>query len=672
MKRTTAPLMKIKTSTCLFLLTPWLLAQPQGSPTRTFGTHCTICHGGDAKGTDRAIGILPFVVSHSDGELSALVRNGRPDRGMPKFNFNDSEMKGLIGHLRGLASGAIGAAALPGRGGRGGGRFEPQPATVRLQDGRTLEGTLTSSAPFSATLLTADGKFHLLTRSSDTYAERRIEPKLDWPSYDGGYTGNRYSSLAQIDTANVKHMAPAWIFPVPGAPRLEVTPVVVDGVMYITGANEAYALDATTGRQIWAFRTPRTAGLLSEAGGGANRGVALSGNFVFMVTDNAHLLALDRLTGRKLWDVTMGDAKEGYSATAAPLVIGDLVLSGIAGGEEGARGFVDAYRVANGERAWRFWTIPLRGEKGSETWIGSALEHGCGATWLTGSYDAALGLAYWTVGNPCPDFNGDERKGDNLYTNSVVALDVKSGIMKWYIQFTPHDTHDWDATGPLVLLDEQWEGHPRRLMMHADTNGFFFVLDRTDGKLLLATPMGNQNWTTGYGKDGRPVVTAHFETTPEGTLTCQTGTQKWPSVSLDPASKLFFVRLSESCSAIRKDPTPPEMGQRFFGGSFGERQGGSRSFIRALDIHTGSKAWEYPLLGGGFGGSGTLATAGGLVFFGESGGTFTALDSKIGIPLWHFEAGQSWRASPMTYMVAGRQYVVLAGDGGVFSFALTQ
>jgi alcohol dehydrogenase (cytochrome c) len=674
MKHTTAQLMTIKTSSCVFLLTPWLLAQPQASPTptRTFENHCTICHGGDANGTDRAIGILPFVTSHSDEELSALVRNGRLDRGMPKFDFNDSEIKVLIGHLRGLASGAISGAALPARGGRGGGRFQPQPATLRLEDGRTLEGTLISSAPFSATLLTADGKFHLLTRSGDTYAERRIEPKLDWPSYDGGYTGNRYSSLAQIDTASVKHLAPAWIFPVPGAPRLEVTPVVVDGVMYITGANEAYALDATTGRQIWAFRTPRTAGLLSEAGGGANRGVALSGSRVFIVTDNAHLLALDRLTGRKLWDVTMADTKEGYSATAAPLVIGDLVLSGIAGGEEGARGFVDAYRATNGERAWRFWTIPLRGEKGSETWIGSALEHGCGATWLTGSYDAALGLAYWTVGNPCPDFNGSERKGDNLYTNSVVALDVKTGIMKWHFQFTPHDTHDWDAIGPLVLMDEQWEGRPRRLMVHADVNGFFFVLDRTEGKLLLATSMGNQNWTTGYGEDGRPVVTDHFETTLEGTLTCRTGTQKWPSVSLDPVSKLFFVRLSESCSAIRKDPTPPEMGQRFFGGAFGGQQGDSRSFIHALDIHTGSKAWEYRLLGGGFGGSGTLATAGGLVFFGESGGTFTALDSKTGIPVWHFEAGQSWRASPMTYMVGGRQYVVLAGDGGIFSFALTQ
>jgi len=654
----------------LFVLTPVLLAGPQTRPPRTFATHCAICHGADANGTDRAPAILPFVTAHSDGEIAALVHTGRVDRGMPKFDFTDAEMQTLTAHLRGLASGAVSTTAT-GRGGRGGGVFQPHPATLKLQDGRTLDGTLTSSTPFSATLLTADGKFHLLSRNGETYTERPLEPKRDWPSYDGSDNGNRFSSLEQINTTNVKRLAPGWIFPVPGAPRMEVTPVVIDGVMYLTGPNEAYALDATMGRQIWAFRTPRTRGLLGEAGGGANRGVAVSGDRVFMITDNAHLLALDRLTGRKLWDVTMGDTKEGYSASAAPLAIGDLVISGVAGGEEGARGFVDAYRAGTGERAWRFWTIPARGEKGAETWIGNALEHGCGATWITGAYDAALGLIYWTTGNPCPDFNGDERKGDNLYTNSVVALDAKTGVMKWYFQFTPHDTHDWDSTGPVILADEQWEGRPRKLLLHADVNGFFFVLDRTDGKLLLALPLGKQNWTTGYGKDGRPVVTANFETTLEGTQTCRTGAAKWASAAFDPTSKLFFTRVSDGCSTIRKDPTPPEMGQRFFGGDMGGGGGGrGQSFIQAVDVRTGAKKWEYPLVAGG--GTGTLATAGGLTFIGETGGVFTALDSRTGVPVWHFETGQPWRASPMTYMVGGRQYVVLAGEGGILSFALTE
>jgi alcohol dehydrogenase (cytochrome c) len=602
-----------------------------------------------------------------------VVRNGRPGKGMPAFDLSDSEMNLLIAHLRSLGSpqpATTGGAAAPGRGRRGGAMFQPRPATIKLQDGRMLDGTLTSSTQFSATLLTADGKFHLLARSGGIYSERAIGPKRDWPSYDGSYSGNRYSSLDQINTGNVKRLAPAWIFPVPDAPRLEVTPVVVDGVMYITGPNEAYALDAVSGRQIWAFRTPRTPGLLSEAGGGANRGVALAGDRVFMITDNAHLLALDRLTGHKLWDVTMADTKEGYSASAAPLVIGDLVLSGIAGGDEGARGFLDAYRVDTGERAWRFWTIPLPGEKGSETWVGSALQHGCGATWITGSYDAALGLVYWAVGNPCPDFNGDERGGTNLYTDSVVALDLKTGGLRWAFQFTPHDTHDWDSNGPLILLDEPWQGQPRKLLAHADNNGFFFVLDRTDGKLLLASPLGAQNWTTGYGKDGHPVLTDHFESSLEGTQTCAANASKWLSASFDPESKLYIARVAEGCSTYRKDPRPPQLGQRFFGGNGFGGGGSSQDFIRAVHLDTGAKAWDYSLPEG-YGGSGILATAGGLVFVGVNGGTFTALDSTTGAPVWHFETGQPWRASPMTYMVGGTQYVVLAGQGGIMTFALT-
>jgi alcohol dehydrogenase (cytochrome c) len=654
----------------LLLATAPVFAQQAPKSFRSFTSHCTICHGGDANGTERAPSILGFVGSHSDSEIAALVRTGRLDKGMPRFDFSDDEMQTLLTYLHGLATGRIQGAAGPGRGGgRGGAPFQPHPATLKLQDGRTLDGTLTSLTRFSATLLTGDGRFHLLSRDGETYSEHAIEPKQDWTSYDGNYTGNRYSTLDQIDANNVQRLTPAWVFPVPGAPRLEVTPVVVDGVMYITGPNEAYALDAIAGRQIWSFRTARTPGLLSEASGGANRGVAVSGNRLFMITDNAHLLALDRGTGRKLWDVTMADAKEGYSATGAPLAIGDLVLSGVAGGEEGARGFVDAYAASTGKRVWRFYSIPARGEKGSETWIGNALEHGCGATWLTGSYDPNLATVYWAVGNPCPNYNGDERKGDNLYTASVVALDVKTGQLKWHFQFTPHDMHDWDAVEPLLLADEQWEGRPRQLLLHGDRNGFFFVLDRTNGELLLAKPFSKVNWATGYGKDGRPIFTEHFDSTLEGSLVCPSagGGANWPSTSFDPTSKLFYVRASDGCAIYKKDPAPIEIGERFFGG-VAAGQPGSASFIRAVDIRTGQKVWDYPLCGGGA--AGTLATAGGLVFFGENGGTFTAVDSKTGRPVWHFEAGQAWRASPMTYMVGGKQYVVLAGTGGIFAFAL--
>src|SRR6202142_3436337 len=469
-------------------------AQQPSTPARTFANRCTICHGGDGNGSDRAPALLGFVGAHSDAEIATLVRTGRLDKGMPRFDFTDDEMKALIVHLRGLVSGAV--LAAPGRnpGGRGNEAFQPHPVSLTLQDGRKLEGTLMSETAFSATLSTADGKFHLLARDGKASRERPIEPKQNWTSYDGSLTGNRYSSLTQINVNNVQRLSAAWVFPNPTPRQLEVTPVVMDGIMYITAPNEAYALDATSGRQIWSFKTPRTPGLLSSAGDGANRGVAISGDRVFMVTDSAHLLALDRRTGKKLWDVTMGDTKEGYSATAAPLVVGDLVLSGVAGGEEGARGFVDAYKAASGEPAWRFYTVPVRGEKGSETWIGNALEHGCGATWVTGSYDPKLGTVYWAGGNPCPDFNGDERKGDNLYTASVVALDAKTGQMKWYFQFTPHDVYDWDSIGPMILVDEPWQGQPRKLLLHADANGFFFVLDRTNGELLLAKPLTKVNW----------------------------------------------------------------------------------------------------------------------------------------------------------------------------------
>jgi len=656
----------VRISICLLLTAASLFAQQP--PPKTFTSHCTICHGGDANGTDRAPALLGYINSHSDAEIAALVRTGRLEKGMPKFDFNDADLQTLLAHMHGLASGSIQAAPGPGRGmGRGAVVFQPHPATLKLTDGRTLDGTLTSQNVFSATLLTGDGKFHLLSRTGDVYSERAIEPKQDWTSYDGSFNGNRYSSLEQVNTNNIQRLAPAWVFPVPNAPRLEVTPVVIDGVMYITGPNEAYALDATTGKQIWAFRTARTPGLLSEAGGGANRGVAISGSRVFMITDNSHILALDKGTGRKLWDSTMADTKEGYSATAAPMVVGDLVISGIAGGEEGARGFIDAYDAATGKRVWRFYSVPARGEKGSETWVGNAIDHGCGATWLTGSYDPDLGTLYWGIGNPCPDFNGDERKGDNLYTASIVALDVKTGQLKWYFQATPHDTHDWDASEPLILADEQWEGRPRKLLMQANRNGFFFVLDRTNGDLLLAKPVVKVNWATGYGKDRRPMLTQNFESSFEGTMVCGGGIN-WPAASYDPISKYFFARMSDQCGVFKKDSAPIEIGERFFGGTVGGQPGG-QSFIRAVDVHTGEKVWDYPLSGGG-GGSGTLATAGGVVFFGETGGTLTAVDSRTGKPVWHFEAGQQWRASPMTYMVGGKQYVVLAGTGGIFSFAL--
>jgi alcohol dehydrogenase (cytochrome c) len=654
-----------------FLLVPAILAQRSGGSARNFENRCSICHGGNGTGTDRAPSILSFFGSHSDSEIADLIRKGRIEKGMPAFPFTDDEMKLLLAHVHGLAAGEIKAEAerVFFRGGRS--LLQPKPGSVKLANGKTVEGTIVNEGEFSTEVLTADGKFHLLYRDrpEDSFRERAIEPKQDWASYDGTQSGNRYSQLEQVNAENVARMSLNWLFPIPEAPRLEVTPVVVDGVMYITTANEAWALDATSGRQIWHWREPRNLGLLSEAGGGANRGVAIKGERIFMETDHAHLIALDRKTGQKLWDSKMGDPKDGYSGTAAPLVVGDLVVAGVAGGEEGARGFVDAYRADTGQRAWRFYTIPARGDKEAETWQGSALEHGCGATWLTGSYDPNLDLVYWSVGNPCPDYNDDQRKGDNLYTSSVVALEAKTGKLNWYRQFTPHDVHDWDSAQPMVLVDQNWAGRPSKLLLHADRNGFFFVLDRTNGELLHVNPFVRVTWASGY-EGGRPVLAPNSEPTVEGRFSCPGyGGTTWMSTAFNPVYSLYYVRASANCSTFKKSEDAIEMGERFYGGSTTRSPEPARSSIKALDIVTGKTVWEYPL-GSGFDRSGTLASAGNLVFFGDGTGSLVAVNAQTGKALWHVDVGQNWWASPMTYMVGGKQYVAIAGPVGIFCFSL--
>ena len=658
-------------SALVLSLAPFAALAQTNSP-RTFENRCSICHGGDANGSDRAPSILPFFGNHSASEISDLVRRGRIAKGMPAFPFSDAEMSALIGYVTGLAAGTVGGDAAAASS-RAVPTLTPKPGRVEISGGRVLEGRIMNQSDFSMQLLAPDGRFHFLHRSGKDakFEERPIEPRRDWSSYDGDTSGNRYSTLEKINSTNVSRLALSWLFPVPEAPRLEVTPLVVDGVMFITGANEVWALDAASRLPIWHYRRPRTKGLLSEAGAGANRGVAILRDRVFLETDNAHLVALDRRTGQELWDSQIADPQQGYSATSAPLIAGELVIAGLAGGEEGARGFVDAYRAETGERAWRFYTIPARGDKEAATWQGTALERGCGATWLTGSHDAALKLVYWAVGNPCPDYNGEQRKGDNLYTSSVVALDETTGKLKWYYQFTPHDLHDWDSEQPLVLVDQPWEGRSRKLLLHADRNGFFFVLDRATGELLHATPFVNVTWAIGYGKDGRPILVPNHEPTNEGSLTCPGyGGSTWMSASFNPIYRLFYVRASGNCGVFKKTDDDIEMGERFYGGVMGRPPGTPPgSSIKALDFATGRTVWEYPL-GSGFDRSGTLSTTGGVVFFGDGAGNLVAADAATGKALWHAELGQRWWASPMTYMSGGKQYVAIAGPAGIFSFTL--
>jgi alcohol dehydrogenase (cytochrome c) len=636
----------------------------------TFINHCSACHGGDGTG-GRGPSLLGFVRYHTDAEISSLVHEGRPDKGMPSFHLTDAELNDLLLHLRTLAGsnpamaqgGLAGNMPLSAKGRKT--ALGPHTGALQLANGKTLEGTITES-DYAAQVLTPDGQFHLLGKQAGRLEEPPLTPKQDWSSYDGKPDGNRYSTLSQINTNSVQRLSLVWLFPT-GTGRLETTPLVVDGVMYLTGWNEAYALDATTGQQLWAFHAPHSTGLVSEARRGTNRGMGILHDRLFMVTDNAHLLALDRRTGQKLWDVEMGAVKDGYSATGAPLVVGDLVVAGISGGEEGARGYITAYKAETGEQAWRFYTIPKRGEPGSETWGGNAIEHGCGATWLTGSYDPQLDLLYWSTGNPCPDYNGDERKGDDLYTSSVIALSPRTGALKWFYQFSPHDTHDWDAEEPLLLVDRLWRGKPRKLLLQANRNGFFFVLDRETGKLLQAKPFAKATWATGYDEAGRPKLTATSEPTKEGALICpaEAGGTNWYSASWNPVTQLYYVRASDWCGMYQKQDDPL-VENRWYGGVAPNQPG--QHFVRALNIDTGKAAWEWPV--STFGRGGVLSTAGRLVFLGGPAGSFVALDAQNGRPLWHLNLGQEWLASPMTYEVGGRQFVTLSGTEGVFTFAL--
>jgi len=622
------------------------------------------------------------------------------------------------------------APAAGGRGGRGG-RGAPvyHAVTVRLRNGQTLRGIAKNESPFDLQLLAMDGQLHLLSKDqvAEVIREKSLMPRLEataeetrnlvaylsrlsfdpsakaslatgelgagvpfsdvahpkpgaWPTYDGNQSGNRFSPLIQIDPGNVARLAPKWMFTLPGAPRaLEVTPVVVDGVMYVTSVNEAYALDARSGREIWHYSRPRSQGLAGDAASGINRGVAVLGDRVFMVSDNAHLFALHRFTGQLLWDVEMVDSRQNYGSTSAPLVVNDLVIAGVSGGDEGVRGFLDAYKASTGEHVWRFWTIPAAGEPGSETWSGRALEHGCGSTWLTGTYDPEAGLLYWPTGNPCPDYNGDERKGDNLYTASVVALDPAAGRLKWYYQFTPHDLHDWDATETPVLVDATFHGQPRKLLLQGNRNGFFYVLDRLTGKVLLAQPFVKKiTWASGIGSDGRPLLLPGNEPTVEGQLVCPAvaGAANWPSNAYSPVTGLFYMFAEESCNIYSKNDQWWEAGKSFYGGGTrrapgdGGPSGPDGKSLKAIDIQTGRTAFEIPEIGGGILGSGLMATAGGLIFYGDGSGAFVAADAKNGNLLWHFNTGQSWKGGPMTYTVDDIQYVGVAAGSTILAFSL--
>ena len=660
--------MRVPSFLAVFVLCSTLgLAAADGED--SYQTRCALCHGGDGAGTDRAVSIIPTLQTSATARLAAIITEGVSSKGMPAVAMPADELGPLVAYLKTLA-----AAASPGA--RDPRAPQPRTGSLSLVGGGALSGTILNESGFDAQIRTEDGGLHFLRRAGNAYREDTIEPFVDWSSYNGSATSNRHSPIDQIDRNNVDQLTTEWFFPIHDMRMVEGTPVVIAGVMYVTAANQVYALDAATGREIWRYSQPRTEGLVGDPAIGLNRGVAVREDLLFTVTDHAHVIALDRFTGELVWDAEMADYRDHYGAVAAPLVVDDLVIAGISAGDTGLRGFLDAYHAVTGERAWRFWTIPAPGEPGSETWGDpDVLRRGCGATWLTGSYDAELDLLYWPTGNPCPDLNGERRPGDNLYTNSVVALTPRTGALEWYFQFTPHDTHDWDAQEPLLLIDEEFQGRPRKLLIQGNRNGFFYVLDRTNGQFLLGEPFVNQTWAAGMDDSGRPIVLPGSDPTDAGSDVCPAirGATNWWATSYHPGTKLFYLLAHESCMTYTKNDRDWQRGRSWLGGTVRLADGSpNQKFIRAIDIQTGRTVWSYAQTGKAQTYSGVLSTDGDLVFFGEDSGAFAALDARSGTPLWHFQANQDWKASPMTYMVGGRQYVAIASGLGFWAFALPE
>ncbi len=494
----------------------------------------------------------------------------------------------------------------------------------------------------------------------------------NWLSYNGDYTGARYTSLKQITPSNVGRLAAQWVFHPRVVSPLEVTPVVVAGIMFVTSANDAYALDAKTGNVLWHHVRAVSSGLVDDAGQHHNRGVAILGTRLYMETDNAHLLCLDARSGHLLWDVAYAAGNKNYGATSAPLIVKDKVVVGVSGGDDGVRGFLAAFDAESGQEKWRYWTIPGPGEKGNESWPGDAYLHGGGATWMPGTYDPDLNTLYWGTGNPAPDYDGSVRPGDDLYTSCLLALDPDTGTLKWYFQFSPHDLYDYDAVQTPVLVNAPFKGQPRKLIVTANRNGFLYILDRINGKFLFGRSfLEAQNWAKGLDENGRP-ISAGLIPNEKGVRVCPAngGATNWYSPSYNPASHMFYFRSLEACAVLQSNIQPFAEGRAFYASGIQTMGETGKGYINAFDLDTLDFAWRDIQFGRNKGWGGVMSTVTGLLAFGDDAQNFVLADGRTGKPLWHFHLGQLVHASPMSYAVDGRQYFTIAAGSDIFSFAL--
>ncbi len=526
-------------------------------------------------------------------------------------------------------------------------------------------------------ILSSPATFHTMAKEpagpvagvTDTMLKTGSDDPRRWLMYGGDYKNFRFSPIKALTPAAAKKLKVAWSFPTGTSGQFEVSPVIYGEVMYVTTSyNRLFALNAKTGELLWRYDYPLP-GELRVCCGPVNRGVAISGDLVLMTTLDAHLVALDRRTGAVVWNIEIVPYQDGFAATSAPLIIGDKAITGIAGGEYGVRGFFDAYDTKTGKRIWRHYTVPAAGEPGVETWSGDSYKSGGAPTWTTGAYDVETDTLYWTTGNPSPDWNGDLRAGDNLYSNSVLAVDPNTGARKWHYQFTPHDVWDFDGNSHIFLVDTKIDGKEVKALAQANRNGFFYLLDRTNGKFLFAKPYVEQvNWATGFDKDGRPIVDPAAMTQDNPTMrVCPSNlggmNGAWAG-SYSPDTKLAYVASIEACQLYAKGIVVHVKGIPFLGGMpnpIDVIAGKDYGLLSAIDVATGEIKWRYkdpdPMM------AGTLSTAGGVVFTSNLAGQALAFDAITGDELWRFRMGGSGRAQPVAYTIEGKSFVAI-GSGG--------
>ena len=611
------------------LVNPYTSRDDQEAGGHLFRAHCTRCHGPDGRGS-LGPSLAQFGYKNGDSDLAIyrVLTDGIAGTAMEATHLSFAERWQVVEYLRTLQFHSDN------------GDEEQRPLNIQVRSEQI--------------------------RGAD-------DSPGEWLSYSGSLSGWRHSSLSEITPANVSQLRLRWVHQFgTSEPKLESTPLVVQDIIFATEPPATVvALNAKTGKVIWEYIRPIPVDL-PLCCGKVNRGLAILDNSLFFGSLDGYLVAINATTGKVNWLTQVAKPSEGYSLTGAPLIVNHSVVIGVAGGDFGVRGFLAAYDVTTGQLEWKFDTIPGPGQAGHETWRNEAWKNGGGTTWVTGSYDPSLDVLYWGVGNPAPAFNGDVRPGDNLFTNSVIALHASSGKLAWYFQFTPHDEHDWDLAQTPILADLFIDGLARKVICWPNRNGFYYVLDRVTGQFLAGKPFVEINWTLGLTSGGRPIPGNADTLTAGGRLMKPSvgGGANWQPAAFNPAQRLIFIPAIESQSIFTKSAanrvTPGKAG--FFTGSGGSFVGPFATVVRALDAATGAKRWEYrPPPANGF--SGLLATAGGLVF-GASGTWLFALDAVTGKELWRVGLGGDTYAPPISFMSERHQVIAVSAGRAMFLFGL--